>query len=167
MHKVKSNELPVFLNVTPKANTEDWELAGNWQTNADRTYEATETEEEYVNDEGPTTEVDSYKVSLENEMKCVSGDPVFEYIDGLRYNLAIGEDAESEALFVDKYSYTEENSIIKYRAQLFGCSISISKQSREGGKVSTISYKVNCNGKPKNGVVTFANGKPTFTESNN
>ena len=84
-------------------------------------------------------------------------------IYNLRYNLATGVDAETQALLVDKYKYIEETNIIKYRAQLYKASISISKQTRQGGEISKISYKVNLNGDPTNGTVTFSNGTPTFT----
>lgn len=164
LHKVKPSELPAFLNVTPKADTPSWKIAGNFQTAGDRTYEATESEESFINEDGPTTDVESYKVALdENEMKCVVGDPVFDYVDGLRYNLATGVDAETQALLVDKYKYTEETNVIKYRAQLYKASISISKQTRQGGEISKISYKVNLNGDPTNGTVTITSGVPTFT----
>lgn len=166
LHKIKPSEIPAFLDTTPNTNSATWKITGNFQTDGDRTYEAKESEEEYINEDGPTTDVESYKVSLDNEMKCVKGDPVFDYIDNLRYNLATGENAESQVLLVDKYSYTESENVIEYRAQVFKCSISISKQSRTGGETSKISYKINCNGDPKNGKVTFSNGTPTFTPSN-
>lgn len=150
LRKIKPSELPAFLNVTPSADTPSWKMAGNFQTNGDRTYEANESEENYINDDLPTIDIEGYKVSLDNEMKCVKGDAVFDYVDNLRYTLATGSDAESQVLLVDKYSYTEEESIIKYRAQIFNCSISISKQGREGGSTSTIAYKINCNGNPTN-----------------
>lgn len=165
LRKIKSSELPAFLNITPTSDAPTWALSGNFQTEGDRAYEATETEESYINEDGPTTDVESYKVSLDNEMKCVKGDAVFDYIDNLRYTLATGTDAESQVLLVDKYSYVEEESVIKYRAQLFKCSISISKQGRTGGETSTIAYKINCNGDPKNGTVTITAGVPTFTEN--
>ena len=164
LHKVKHSEIPAFLDVTPSTDTPSYKIAGNFQTAGDRTYEATESEENYINEDGATTDVESYKVSLdENEMKCVKGDPVFDYVDGLRYNLATGTAAETTVLLVDKYEYTDEEGTIKYRAQKFKCSISISKQSRQGGEISKITYKVNCNGDPTNGTVTITGGEPTFT----
>lgn len=162
--KIKSSDLPAFLDVTPSAETESWKLVGNFQTDGDRSYEAEEDEEQYINDDGPTTDVVAYKVSLDNEMKCVKGDDVFDYVDGLRYDLATGDNAKSRVLLVDKYSYTTVENVTSYRAQKFDCSISISKQGRSG-KNSTIGYKINCNGTPKNGTVTFTDGVPTFTEA--
>lgn len=163
LHKIKTSEIPFFLNVTPKEVSETWKIGGNFQTEGERTYEATESEESYINNDGPTTEVESYKISLDNEMKCVKGDPVFDFIDKLRYDLATGENAETQVLLVDKYEYTESVSVIKYRAQKFDCSISISKQGRTGGEVTSLGYKVNLNGDPTNGTVTITSGTPSFT----
>lgn len=148
-----------FLNTTPKADEKKWSLVGNGQTTGSYAYEASETNETYIVDDNATTIVDSYAVSLDNEMKCIYGDEVYDFINGLRYNLATGTDAETEVLCVDKYDVNEQN---EFKAQLFNCSISISNYGGDGGTTPKIAFKINVNGTPKNGTVTLTDGTPTF-----
>ncbi len=150
-----------FLNIKP-SDTEDWALVGNGMTSGSYTYEAGETSETYIINDNATTTIDNYAVSLDGEMKCIFGDKVYDFINGLRYKLATGTDAETEVLLVDKYDVVEET---KFKAQKFKCSISISSYGGDGGATPSIGFKINVNGDPENGTVTLAEGVPTFTKA--
>ena len=158
---VKRPEIMAFLDKTPNS-TYTWKLIGNGMTTGSYSYEANETSETYIVDYNATTTIDSYTLSFDGEMKCIFGDDVYDYINGLRYNLATGTDAESHLLLIDKY---DEVSSGNFRAQLFNCSISISSYGGDGGATPTISFKVSANGTPKKGTATITGGVPTFTES--
>ena len=158
---VKRTEIMAFLNVDPGKEAEKWGLVGNGMTSGSYSYEANENSETYIVDDNATTTVDGYTVSLDGEMKCIFGDDVYDYINSLRYKLAIGEDAVTDVLLVDKYDVTEET---KFKAQKFKCSVSISSYGGDGGATPTIGFKININGDPINGTVTLAKGVPTFTE---
>ena len=148
-----------FLNIDPGKEADKWAIVGNGMTTGAYSYEANETSETYIVNDNATTTVDSYAVSLDGEMKCIFGDEVYDYINGLRYKLATGTDAETTVLLVDKYDVTEET---KFKAQKFNCSISISSYGGDGGATPTIGFKINVNGDPINGTVTLAEGTPTF-----
>ena len=150
-----------FLNTDPGKEAEKWGLVGNGTTSASYSYEANETSETYIVNDNATTTVDGYTVSIDTEMKCIFGDGVYDFINGLRYKLAVGEDAVTDVLLVDKYNTTEET---KFKAQKFKCSISISSYGGDGGATPTIGFKININGDPENGSVTLADGVPTFTK---
>lgn len=90
------------------------------------------------------------------------GDAVFDFINGLRYNMAVGDDAKSQVLLVDKYDFTDDDSTIKYKAQKFDCVISINEYGGDGGATPKISYNIAVNGNPTNGTVTIDSGVPTF-----
>ena len=158
---VKRTEIMAFLNTAPTADTETWALVGNGMTSGSYTYEAQETSETYIVNDNATTTVDSYALSVDGEMKCIFGDEVYDYINGLRYQLATGTDAETTVLLVDKYDVTEDQS---FKAQKFACSISIGSYGGDGGATPTIAFKINVNGDPVNGTVTLTAGKPVFTE---
>ena len=158
---VKRPEIMAFLDKTPSSSY-SWKLVGNGMTTGSYSYEANETSETYIVDDNATTTIDSYALSFDGEMKCIFGDDVYDYINGLRFNLATGSDAETHLLLIDKY---DEMSTGKFRAQVFNCSISISSYGGDGGATPTISFKVSANGTPKKGYVTFAGSVPTFTES--
>lgn len=151
-----------FLNIEPSGSSESWALVGNGMTTGSYSYEATETSETYIINENATTTVDSYAVSLDGEMKCIYGDQVYDYINGLRYNLATGTDAETTVLLIDKYDADDDGS---FKAQKFNCSISISSYGGDGGATPSIGFKINVNGDPTQGTATIASGVPTFTEA--
>ena len=151
-----------FLNIEPSGSSESWALVGNGMTTGSYTYEARETSETYIINENTTTTVDSYAVSLDGEMKCIYGDQVYDYINGLRYNLATATDAETTVLLIDKYDVDDDGS---FKAQKFNCSISISSYGGDGGTTPTIGFKINVNGDPVQGTATIASGVPTFTEA--
>ena len=159
---VKRTEIMAFLNIDPGKEEQKWALVGNGMTSGSYSYEPQETSETYIVNDNATTTIDSYAVSLDGEMKCIFGDEVYDFINALRYNLATGTDAETEVLLIDKYDVSEET---KFKAQLFNCSISISSYGGDGGATPTIGFKINVNGDPKNGTVTIADGKPTFTQA--
>lgn len=149
-----------FLNIEPSGSSESWALVGNGMTTGSYTYEASETSETYIVNDNATTTIDSYAVSLDGEMKCIFGDEVYDFINGLRYKLATGTDAETTVLLVDKYDVDESQA---FKAQKFDCSISISSYGGDGGATPTIGFKINVNGDPVNGTVTMSSGTPTFT----
>lgn len=157
---VKRTEIMAFLNTTPTAQTEKMALVGNGMTSGSYSYEASETNETYIVDENATTIIDSYALSLDGEMKCIYGDDVFDYINGLRRAMATGTDAETTVWLVDKYDVDEDGS---FKAQKFNCSISISSYGGDGGATPTIGFKINVNGNPMNGTVKIVSGTPTFT----
>lgn len=159
---VKRPEIVAWLNTTPAGASETWGLVGNGMTSGSYSYEASETSETYIVDENATTTIDNYNVSLDGEMKCLFGDEVYDYINGLRYNLAVGSDAVSQVLLVDKYDVNESN---EYKAQKFNCSVSVSSYGGDGGATPTIGFKINVNGRPENGTVTLTAGKPTFKKA--
>lgn len=150
-----------FLNVTPKSQTEKLALVGNGMTSGSYSYEAQETNETYIVNDNATTLIDSYAVYLDGEMKCIHGDEVYDYINGLRYNLATGTDAETTVTLIDKY---DVNEVGAFKAQKFACSISISSYGGDGGATPTIGFKINVNGDPINGSATIDAGQVTFTE---
>lgn len=120
-------------------------------------YNASESSEKYIDEDVPTTEVDEYAPSFDNEQICYKGEPIYEYLNELRKKLAVGSDAHSEVINIDVLDKLEDNS---YTAQKFACSISIS--SYDGEKIK---YKVNLNGNPVDGTATIANKVITFTET--
>lgn len=156
---VKRPEIVAWLNTKPSGTTPTWGLIGNGMKTGSYSYDANTTDETYIVDDNATTTVDGYKVSIDGEMKCMFGDEVYDFINGLRYSLAVGTSAVTTILLVDKYDVTES----KYKAQTFSCSVSVGSYGGDGGSTPTIGFKINMNGDPTNGTVTIASGVPTFT----
>lgn len=156
---VKRSEIVMFLDTTP-ASSPSWKLIGNGMTTGSYTYDADEESETYIVNDNATTLVQGYNVSLDGEMKCIYGDDAYDFLNGLRYNLAVGDDATSHVLLIDKY---DEVSAGNFKTQQFNCSISITSYGGDGGATPTIGFKVNLNGDPTNGTATITGGVPSFT----
>lgn len=161
---VKRSEIVGFLNTTPSSASEKWDLFGNGVTSASYAYNPQNTTETWIVNDNATTTLDSYQFAIDGEQSCLFGDPVYDFINKLRYDMAVGDDAKSQVLLVDKYDYDDEGGTTKYKAQKFDCVISINEYGGDGGATPKISYNIAVNGDPINGSVTISNGVPTFAE---
>lgn len=157
---VKRKEIILYLNTTPKENTKSWGLYGKKSTTATYTYNPNSTSETYITDDNATSTLDSYNVTIDGNMKCYFGDSIYDFINALRYNLATGSDAVTEALLIDKY---DKNSDGSFKAQVFSCTIAVETYGGDGGVTPSITFKINLNGDPSNGSVTITGETPEFT----
>lgn len=159
MNKIDRTEWVDFLNTTPTAEQPTWGIIGIGITDKSTEYNASTTEEKWIIHKNATKTTDSYALTSGVEQTAYKGDPVFEFIDEIRYYLKTGSDAETKLLEIDKYSVTEEDTTPKYRARLWNVGIEIGSN---GGETAKINYTINYNGDPTFGTVTFADGVPTF-----
>jgi hypothetical protein len=157
---VKRKEIVLFLDTVP--NTETWGLYGKKTTTATYTYNPSTTSETYIVDDNATVNIDSYNISIDGNMKCYFGDAIYDYINTLRYNLAVGDEAKTQALLVDKYDTTDGST---FKAQVFECTIAIGSYGGDGGVTPTITFTINLNGTPRKGTVTMSGSTPEFTET--
>ena len=159
---VKRKEIMLYLDTTPTKENETWGLHGKKSTTATYSYNPNSTSETYITDDNATVTLDSYNVTIDGNMKCYHGDAIYDYINGLRYNMATGSDAETKALLIDKYDKdTTGNS---FKAQVFNCTISVESYGGDGGVTPSITFTIGLNGDPTQGSVTFTGETPTFTE---
>ena len=161
MNKIDRTEWVDFLNTTPSAEAPTWAIIGVGITDKSTDYNANTTEEKWIIHKNATKTTESYALTSGVEQTAYKGDPVFEFIDEIRYRLKTGSDAETTLLEIDKYSVTEEDATPKYRARLWNVGIEIGSN---GGETAKINYTINYNGDPTFGTVTFADGVPTFVE---
>jgi hypothetical protein len=163
IRKIDRTEWADFLNTTPNTDTPTWAIIGVGITDMSTEYNANVSEEKWIIHKNATKTVDSYALSSGAEQTAYKGDPVFDFIDEIRYRLKTGADAETTLLEIDKYSVTDEESTPKYRARLWTVAISIESNK---GETAQVNYTINYKGDPTFGTVTFANGVPTFVEEN-
>lgn len=160
---VKRKEIMLYLDTTPKGQNETFGLYGKKSTTATYSYNPETTSETYIVDDNATVTLDSYNVTIDGNMKCYFGDAIYDYINGLRYNLATGSDATTTALLIDKYDATESGGVTSFKAQTFEATISIESYGGDGGVTPTITFTIGLNGTPTNGSVTLSGETPTFT----
>lgn len=161
MQKIDRTEWVDFLNTKPTGPSPEWSIIGVGITDKSTDYNAEVTEEKWIIHKNATKTVDSYALSSGVEQTAYKGDPVFEFVDNIRYRLLTNSDAETTLLEVDKYSVSNENTTPKYRARLWNVAIEISSNAGDSAKVN---YNIHYIGDPTFGTVTFTEGKPTFAE---
>jgi hypothetical protein len=154
-----------FLNTTPTGTSKTWSILGKGITSKENSYGAKTTDEHWIVEDNERHSVDGYALGSDIEQIALKGDPVFTYIDDLMFKMKKGTDLETELLEVFKYRVTETDSTPKYDARLFKCLIVPDTDTLEGGTALKIKYKIQIQGDPTFGTVTFTSGVPTFAEA--
>jgi hypothetical protein len=159
MEKIKRSLFATFINTTPGGESETWARMGKGITSQKISYNPNVTTEQYIDEDNATSSVDSYAPSLDGTQTCYKGEPVFEYIDGLRQRRAVGADLETEVLFV--YMYTDNSG---YAAEKSKCVIQLGEYGGDGGGNVQMTYTVGLNGDPEIGTAAVTGGAPVFTK---
>ena len=159
MEKIKRSLFATFINTTPGAETPTWSKMGKGITSQNISYNPNVTTEQYIDEDNAYSSVDSYAPSLDGTQTCYKGEPVFEYIDSLRQNRAVGSALETEVLFV--YLYDGEGN--SYKAEKNACVIQLGDFGGEGGGSVQLTYTIGLNGNPVKGSATIAEGNVTFS----
>lgn len=159
MAKIKRSEVMTFMDITP-SSTATYKLIGDGVTSGAIGYNPKTTEETYIHQDSATITVESYAPTMPVEAIAVSGDDVFEFIDGLRVARATLDDAETTIVNVWAY---EAGGPTAYPAEEQKVSIQIDEFGGDGGTAVKISYTINFIGDPVAG--TFNSSTSAFTES--
>lgn len=160
--KIKRSLFAQFLNTAPSATSETWSRMGKGITSGTIDYGATVTTETYIHEDTASSSVDAYSVQLGVQQTAIKGDPIFDFVDGLRRSRAIGSALETDLLIVYLYTGTGTQSIT-YEAEKQPVTIQIENFGGEGGGNNEINYTLLSNGDAEIGTATIASGVPTFT----
>ena len=153
-----------FLNITPNASTAKWAIIGTAIMSVENNYGAKTADEHWVTETNERHSLDGYSLGTDLEQTAYKGDGVFEFVDDIMFYMKKGTDCETTKLGVYKYRVDETGEIPKYDARLLKVLIVPDTDSREGGSALKVKYKIQAQGDPTFGTVTFTNGVPTFTE---
>lgn len=161
--KIKRSEFAAFLNTAP-TTTAVYSRMGKGITGQTISYNPTVNTEQYIDEDSATNSLDAYAPSINTPQTCYAGEPVFEFVDGLRRKRAIGADAETDIVLV--YIYSQNGGTPgTYDAEKCKCVISIEDFGGDAGNPVSITYTVSLNGDPTIGTATISNGTMTFTEA--
>ncbi len=157
--KIKRSKLAIFLN-TAGAQSEEpvWSLIGDGVTEQVIAYNPQVSEEVYVHQDSGVTDVESYRLNIATPMTAIAGDPVFDFVDGLRMKRSVLADARTECCIVYLY---KENTGSGYPAEKNTCSIQIDDFGGVGGESAKLNFTVNLIGDPVAG--TFDPETKAFT----
>lgn len=153
-----------FLNTTPTATTPKWDIIGRGITSNENSYGAKTNDEHWIIEDNERHSLDGYSLGSDVEQTAIKGDGVFEYVDDLMFKMAKGSECETQMLEIYKYRVSETESTPKYDARLFNVLIVPDTDTIEGGSALKIKYKIQVQGDPTFGTVTFSNGTPTFSD---
>lgn len=154
-----------FLNITPKETTPKWAIVGRGITSNENSYGAKTTDEHWIIENNERHSLDGYSLGSDVEQTAYKGDGVFEFVDDIMFYMKKGEECETQQLEIYKYRVEETGETPKYDARLLNVLIVPDTDAVEGGQAIKIKYKIQVQGDPKFGKVTFSNGVPTFTEN--
>lgn len=161
--KNKRSSFATFLNVAPSATSPSWKREGKGITSQTVNYNPSSDSEQYIDEDNATTTLNAYAPTMDGAMTTYKGDPVFDFVDGLRQARAIGSDAETDLLMVYLYDFTESQSVKTYKAEKQRVCIQIDDFGGEAGAALPINFTHNFMGDPVKGTVTITAGVPTFT----
>lgn len=159
MAKIKRSQVMTFINTTPSSSA-TYSLLGDGVTAGNINMNPKTTEETYVHEDNASISVDSYAPTYPVEQTAVTGDAVFEFVDTLRKNRAILDDAETDIVNVWAY---ESGGPTAYPAEKQTVSIAIDSFGGDGGAATRINYTINFVGDPIPG--TFNVTTSAFTPS--
>ena len=98
LERLKKFKTIPFLNIS-KTEVESWARIGK-STVFDLVLNAQTEDNDFIEDEMPTTEVMYYKPELSQELQCNKGDAAFDYLYDMFFNLPTGEGVKKNLLIV-------------------------------------------------------------------
>lgn len=141
MAKVKRSQILTYIDVA----TDSWKLLGSGVVNGAIAYNPKILEETYIHEDSATISVESYAPKMAIEATAVNGDDVFEFIDQLRKDRAVLDDAETYICNVWMY---ETGSPPSYPAEKQKVAVSIEEFGGAGGESAKVAFTLNFVGAP-------------------
>ncbi len=156
--KIKRSRFGLFLNTAPEEDEPVWSLVGEGVTELTVAYNPQTSEVVYINQDSGTTDVESYKPTIETPMTAIKGDEVFEFVDGLRRGRKVLDECVTQCVMV--YLYEEEQAGA-WPAEQNNCAIQIDEFGGAGGESTKLTFTINLQGDAVQG--TFNPDTKTFT----
>lgn len=160
--KVTRDQIVSYLDTTPGGQSQTWKIIGVGveEKTVDANPQTTTTK--WIINKNATTELNSFQMQSDITQTCYHGDEVYDYVNELRRNMAVGSGVASHVLDIDLYDSEVDNGTTKYKATVYDCAVVWT--SYGGGENAEIGYSIYYNGDPKVGTVVITNGTPVFTE---
>lgn len=158
LQRLKKHRTMLFIDDKSK-DTDNWLRIGK-STVYDLVLNAQTEENNFIGEEMPSTDITNYKPEISQELQCNKGDPAFDYIYDMFYNLPTGEDVKIPALFVfDGNDGTEDDP--EFKAWNTISTITLDHFDSVAEKIY---FKLNINSIER-GTVKVTAGKPVYTKA--
>lgn len=116
---------------------------------------------DYIEDEAPTDEITYYKPTLPQELAAYKGDPAFDAIYKMFYNLPTGAEAKRDVLIVfdGNIASTTPNAEPTFNGWQVNATIVLTEFNTVDGKIT---FTLNLNGNINRCAVKITDGSPTI-----
>ncbi|MGN0352388.1 MAG: hypothetical protein ACI4ES_12110 [Roseburia sp.] len=158
LERLKKFKTIPFLNIST-TSSESWARIGK-STVFDLVLNAQTEDNDFIEDEMTTTDVMYYKPELSQELQANKGDPAFDYLYDMFYNLPTGEDVKKNLLIVFAGNIGTE-SAPKFNAWNTTATLILDHFDSVAEKIY---FKFSII-KIERGTCTVEDGIPTFTEN--
>lgn len=157
MAKIKRSELQTFLDTTPAA-TATYSLIGDGVPSGKIAYNPKTESVTYIHLDNASVSVEGYAPVMAVEQVAVTGNAVFEFIDTLRKNRAVLDDAATDIINVWMY---KTGGPTAYPAEKQPVCIAVEDVGGDGGSSVKLNYTIYYVGDPIPG--TFNASTSAFT----
>lgn len=152
----------MMLNTTPKETAASYATVGDGVTELTANYNPQTSTEQFIHQDSATTELTGYQPNAPVTAQVVKTDPAFQFVNGLRKKRAIGSDAHTDVVLIDKYDIDAAGSAEgPFPAERQPVSVQIDSYGGPASDPLSISYTVNWRGDGETG--TFDPKTKTFT----
>lgn len=158
MEKLKKFQTIPFMDIATEGEDANWGRIGK-STIFDLSVNANTVTNDYIEDENPTDEVTYYKPTLPQELAAYKGDPAFDYLYDMFYNLPVGTKTQRNVLIVFAGNIGTAEAP-KFKAWKSLATIVLKNFNTVDEKIS---FDINFGGSIEKGEATVTEGVPTFT----
>ncbi len=144
MAKIKRSLFKTFLN-TGSIVSPTWSLISSGVTTGEIAYNPSTQEETYIGEDDATIFVERYAPVMAIEATAMNGDAVYEYLDSLRKDRDVLDDAESEVVNVWLY---KTPALTYYLAEKQTVSLQVDSFGGDGGTATKLNFTINFVGDP-------------------
>ena len=143
-----------FLDTNRGSGTEEWARIDKSTIFSLNPNPQTETRD-YICYETPETEITHYEPELPQEIVMNAGNPMYDFVFGIFYDLPTGEDAKVPALIC--FPPDSEGAMKAWKVP--GCVLQLGEMNTVDRKIS---FTLKLGGDIERGTYTVEAGKPTF-----
>ena len=135
-----------YIDIDP--GYEDWTLIGEGVNESVMEMNPNVTNEQYIHEDAGNAEVESYAPTQPVQMVAKNGDEVFEFVEDLRRNQSVLDDAHTQVVNVFLYETEDVNG---YPATLHDVAIAVESMGGPGGSKVEIPWTIHYRGDPIQG----------------
>lgn len=155
--KITKDKVIPFLDTSGTVGTNSW--APNWNridksTVFDLAFNPQSTTEDYIAYETAIEEISGYQPELPQEIALYRGNPIYDYVEDLCYNLQVGDALRVPLLLL----WPPKSEVIR-AWQVKDCRLLLSNYNSVDGKIT---FTLKLGGTYDRGTATVTNGKPEF-----